>query len=82
MAHNCDQAIEQVYYFLDGEITWYKRVRVRRHLRRCSGCSDAYAFETRFKSVLRSKCRDDMPPELIDRLRAFLQEHGADEPQA
>lgn len=82
MVHNCDRAIEQMYFFLDGEITWYKRIRIRRHLRRCRMCDDAYAFETRFKSVIRQRVRDDPPPELIDRLRAFLIEHESDEPQA
>ena len=82
MAHNCDEAIDQVYYFLDGETTWYKRLRIRRHLRRCGGCTEAFAFETRFKAMIRRKCQEDPPAELIDRLRAFLHEHGTDEPQA
>ncbi len=81
MAHNCEDAVQEMYYFLDGEMTWYKRVRVRRHLRRCHGCTDAFAFETRVKSVIQRKCREDPPPELIDRLRAFLQEHGSGGPE-
>ena len=82
MAHNCDQAIEEMYYFLDGEITWYKRIRIRRHLRRCHTCDDAFAFETRFKSIVRQRSREEPPPELIDRLRTFLHEHEADERRA
>ena len=82
MGHNCDQAIEEMYFFLDGEITWYRRMRIRRHLRRCGMCDGAFAFETRFKSVIRERMRDEPPPELIDRLRTFLNEHATDEPQA
>ncbi len=82
MAHNCNQSIEQMYLFLDGEITWYRRVRIRRHLRRCGGCTDAFSFEDRVKTVLRTKCRDEVPPELIERIRTFLHEHGTDERRA
>ncbi len=82
MSHTCDEAIEQIYFYLDGEMTWYKRTRVRRHLRRCGDCASAFDFETRFKEVVRNKGMEHPPPELIDRLRTFLREHRTDEPGA
>ena len=75
MSHNCDDAIEQIYFYLDGEITWYRRTRVRRHLRRCAKCTSAFEFETRFKQVIRAKGVSQPPAELMDRLRTFLREH-------
>ena len=79
MSRRCNDAIEQVYFFLDGEITWYKRVQIRRHLKACSDCDNAFGFETRFKEVIRAKGYEEPEPELISRLRAFLDEQGADE---
>ena len=76
MVNNCHEAIEKVYYFLDGEITWYRRQRIRRHLRRCRTCNGAYEFEAAFLQVVRRKGVEAPPPELIDRLRTFLEEHG------
>ncbi len=76
--HNCDEAIEQIYFFLDGEMTWYKRLRVRRHLRRCPPCHSKFEFEARFIDVVRRKGAEPAPPELIDRLRTFLNEHRDD----
>ena len=77
----CTNAVHQIYTYLDGELTWYKRQRIRRHLKRCGGCHDAFSFETRFLEVVRAKSTDEPPPELIDRLRSFLREHGDESDQ-
>ena len=82
LSPGCRHAIDQVYFFLDGELNWYKRLRIRRHLGRCRGCHDAFQFETRFLEVVREKSAEEPPPELIDRLRSFLHEHGDDGPAA
>ena len=76
LSPGCMSAVDQVYTYLDGELTWYKRIRIRRHLKRCNGCTDAFAFETKFLEVVREKSSDEPPPELIDRLRSFIREHG------
>ncbi len=76
--HPCDDAIEQVYTYLDGEMTWFHRVRVQRHLRRCNPCHEAFEFEARFKEFVRRKCSEPAPPELIERLRSFLRDHRDD----
>ncbi len=69
---NCDDTIARVYPYLDGEITWYRRVRVRWHLRRCHDCTDAFAFERQLKTTIREKSRTEPPPEFIERLRDYL----------
>lgn len=82
----CDDAVEKVYFYLDEEMTWYRRRRIRRHLKRCTNCDGAYSFEAHFIEVVRRKAREEPPPEqmeeLIGRLRALLHEHGSDEVQA
>ena len=76
----CDHAIEHMYYYIDGEMTWYRRMRIRWHLRRCDDCCGAYEFEIRLKEVIRERGRDQPPQELFDRLRALIQQEAADEP--
>ena len=83
MSKRCNEAAEKVYYYLDHEqLNWMQRTRIRYHLRRCAKCSDCYEFETHVQTVVRSKCQEDPPAELIHRLRAFIREHGSDEAEA
>jgi mycothiol system anti-sigma-R factor len=72
---SCEHAIAQVYFYLDGEITWIRRLRVSRHLRRCRDCSGAYDFESRLKVIVRDRLFVEPPPEAIGRLAAFLREN-------
>lgn len=74
--HSCDEAIAQVYFYLDGEISWMRKTRVKRHLRKCHRCLGAYNFETQLKSVIRQRIQEEPHPEVMDRLRAFLRENG------
>lgn len=73
--HNCDNAIAQLYFYLDGEITWWKRVRVKRHLGRCQRCSGAYGFESHLLRVISDRLQEDPHPEVISRLLGFLREN-------
>ena len=76
----CAEAHRQVYEYLDGEISLYRRWKIRRHLRRCPPCQDGFDFETDLKSRIRDGCAEDIPRELLDRLRASLRENGPDGP--
>ena len=75
----CAKATEQVYLYLDNEMSRFRYWRVRRHLKKCPPCCSKFDFEAEFKQVVRRKAQEPAPPELIDRLRTFLTEHGADE---
>ncbi len=72
--NGCDHAVEYVYQYLDEEISFFRKSRIRMHLRRCSNCTDAYEFEYKLKGVIRDRGRSDPPPELFDTLRALIQE--------
>ncbi len=78
MSNGCDHAVEYVYQYLDEELTVLRKARIRWHLRKCVGCGGAFAFETRLKMVIRERGREEPPPELMDRLRALIQEEGPD----
>ena len=79
MSRNCEESAAQVYLYLDKEMTLYRRVRIWWHLKKCPPCADGFHFEAWFKNRVGKGCHEDPPPELYDRLRTFLQQHGASE---
>ncbi len=81
MTAGCDHAVEYVYQFLDEELTWWHRARIKWHLRRCSHCESAYEFESKLKSVIRQRGRSEPPPELFDTLRALIEEERSNRDQ-
>jgi|AMFO01.1.fsa_nt_gi Predicted integral membrane protein len=81
MSGGCEHAIEYVYQYLDEELTWWHRTRIKWHLRRCGSCYDAFEFESDLKSVIRERGRSEPPPELFEALRALIEEERADPDQ-
>ncbi len=69
---SCDDAITKIYGYLDGEISPMKRVLVRLHLRRCSGCEGAFSFERRLQIVIRERCQEEVPADVLAKLRAIV----------
>lgn len=67
-ADACREAVEELYGFLDGELTPAKRASISEHLHACSGCFDAYEFHTELKTVISEKCRSSLPDGLRDRV--------------
>jgi mycothiol system anti-sigma-R factor len=80
MSQGCDHAVEYVYQYIDEELTWIHTARIRWHLKKCVACCGAFGFETRLKTVIRERGVDAPPPELMDRLRALIQEEGSGPP--
>ena len=73
--HSCEDAVAHVYLYLDEEMGWFKKTRIRRHLRKCRNCTGAFNFEGRLKSIVRERVREEPQPEMIARLRTFLEEN-------
>ncbi len=69
---NCDQASVRMYRYLDREITVWRRWRIVRHLRRCPPCAQGFEFEVEVRQVVSLRCRDEVPPELRERIAAAL----------
>jgi anti-sigma factor (TIGR02949 family) len=77
MSKSCEDALCRVYLFLDGEINWYRRLRISRHLKACPPCSSAFHFEERLRVVVRQNHQEEIPPEFLERLRAVLRDERA-----
>ncbi|MFH1329485.1 MAG: zf-HC2 domain-containing protein [Actinomycetota bacterium] len=74
MSHNCEKAQALAYRYLDGEMVWFRRARVRWHLRRCTPCEHGFHFEEWLKQRVHDGCHEEIPMVVYERLRAALRE--------
>ncbi len=72
---SCDETASWAYHYLDGELSWFRRVRIRYHLRGCDSCTGGFSFEERLKIIVQERCREDAPPELMERLQTFMRDN-------
>lgn len=70
----CKEALETLYYFLDGELTDDRRRDIQHHLDECSPCLEAFDFEAELKAVIARHCRDRVPDHLRMRVVMALAE--------
>jgi len=71
---NCDETIERLYFYLDGELTEARRVEITRHLDMCGPCVGAFGFEAELRKVIANRCKDHVPDSLVARVAEALQE--------
>jgi mycothiol system anti-sigma-R factor len=72
----CDETIERLYFYLDGELTEERREEIRLHLDLCGPCVDVFGFETELRKVIANRCKDRVPQSLIDRVAAAIDEES------
>jgi mycothiol system anti-sigma-R factor len=73
---NCDEAVHQLYHFLDGELTEERRLRISEHLVYCAPCGGAVEFEAELRLVIANHCRDHVPESLIRRIAEAIDEES------
>ena len=71
-AVNCDEALETLYRYLDGELTDERRTLIASHLDRCGYCGEAAHFEAELRVVIADCARARVPESLLDRIRAVI----------
>jgi len=69
---DCVEAVHLLYHYLDGELTTERRVLIRQHLDDCPPCGQAFDFEAELRVVIAQKCREQVPPELVERVRKAI----------
>ena len=77
MSHNCDDALEKMYLYMDGELTTETAEVIRVHLNDCPPCFDAFHFEERLKLVVRTRLQEDVPSELMIRLKSIIRSESS-----
>lgn len=82
MSHgNCEDALHELYGYIDGELTDETRAAIGQHLEDCPPCFEAFDFEAELKEIVANRCRERVPEALRSRIADALVEAGGD-PQA
>jgi mycothiol system anti-sigma-R factor len=68
----CQQALAELYSYLDGELTVEKRTVIRTHLDLCPPCGDQFSFETELRQVISMRCQEKVPEALRLRVAEAL----------
>lgn len=74
---DCQDALRDLYGYLDGEITEERRARIREHVEDCSPCLDAVDFEVELRQLVARTCQTEAPSSLRERVAQAI--HDLDE---
>jgi anti-sigma factor (TIGR02949 family) len=69
---DCADSLKELYTFLDGELTPDTRDHIRAHLDGCVQCYEAFDFEAELRMVVSTRCRDEVPEALRNRVAEAL----------
>jgi len=70
---NCEEAVHELYTYLDGELTEVRREEIRIHLDYCGPCGGAAEFEAELRKVIANRCKDRVPDSLIQRVAEAIE---------
>ncbi len=70
---DCEEAVHELYTYLDGELTEERREEIRIHLDYCGPCGGAAEFETELRRVIANRCKDRVPDSLIRRVAEAIE---------
>ena len=65
---DCREVVQELYTFLDGELTSAQRVTISKHLDGCIDCHEIVDFHAELKMLIAQKCREQEPPGLRSRI--------------
>jgi mycothiol system anti-sigma-R factor len=74
---DCAATVHQLYHYLDGELTEGRRLEIEQHLDHCGPCVDIVEFEAELRRVVADRCRDRVPPQLIERIAMLINHEAA-----
>jgi mycothiol system anti-sigma-R factor len=70
----CQEALEHLEAYLDGELPESELGRIRHHLTACYPCTDRASFEEQVRALVRRDCHDTPPSDLLARIRRRLED--------
>ena len=68
----CEDALQELYHYLDGALTVERRTIIRAHLEDCSPCLDVFDFEAELREVIAMRCREEVPEALRARVLELI----------
>jgi mycothiol system anti-sigma-R factor len=69
---DCRSVVQELYTFLDGELTETRKVQIERHYTGCPDCHEVIAFHAELKTIISERCREQVPPALRLRIARAL----------
>ena len=69
---DCNAVVQELYTFLDGELTQGRRLQIERHFSGCVDCHEVVEFHASLKLTIASRCRDAVPDSLRLRITEAL----------
>ena len=69
----CQQALSELYHFLDGQLTVERRTTIQTHIDLCSPCLRAFSFERELRIVIAQKCTEEVPESLRLRIAEAIE---------
>jgi anti-sigma factor (TIGR02949 family) len=77
----CQDAIRQLWNYLDGDVDPSDQERIEKHLTFCLRCCGELEFARELREVLRTKSATSVPDATaLERLRSFVDDLPIDEP--
>jgi mycothiol system anti-sigma-R factor len=77
---DCNKTLHELQLFLDGELPNEDYEHVLGHLDECLECYHTFDFQAELKQVIAEKCREQMPPDLLERIQQCLTPEDAAAP--
>jgi mycothiol system anti-sigma-R factor len=71
---DCNETLNRLYTYLDGELTEDRREEIKHHLDECRDCVGAFDFEAELRMIVAQRCQDHVPDSLRKRVREALVE--------
>lgn len=70
----CEEVVDQLLTFLDGEIEGERRSLIEQHLEECRGCCSRADFELALRNKVREVGTKPSPPTLRKKIRQLIDE--------
>lgn len=64
----CNDALQEIYEYLNGEMTDERRTLIAKHLDDCSPCLEAFDFENELRQLVARHCHEEAPEDLRRRI--------------
>ena len=69
---DCNEALKEIYTFLDGELTAEIRDAIEGHLNGCTDCLEVFDFEAELRVLIARKCTERVPERLRQRIHQAI----------
>ena len=69
----CDEVLDRVYEYIDGELDASRRHEVKEHLGECGPCLQKFGLEEAVKAIVKRSCSDPAPPDLRAKVLSHIE---------